>query len=311
MNFVGDTLGVRIPICTASGGQKNPQATAGRSGDCYVVWEDARGESSGDAGDIYLRHLRSDGTYGGVQDGVPVCTAPGRQYEPKVVPYGQGGALVVWSDRRNTDTAPDIYAQGFVDEVAVDVEDLAALRTDRGVCLSWRLSGYIEGELRGVRVFRADGEDPPYAERTVALLTPAPSMTFEDVGVDPGQAYWYRLGLVRLDGTETASQPIKIAIARDVSWRTVLAVSNGFGRDDEIEIRYRIARPNAHVCLRIYDVLGRRVKVLTEGLVGVGEYVHRWDRRDDAGTRVPRGVYLVRLTVDRQRLSDKVVLVRE
>jgi hypothetical protein len=44
-----------------------------------------------------------------VPNGVPVCTAAGDQSRPVIVADGQGGAYIVWEDRRGTD--PQIYAQ--------------------------------------------------------------------------------------------------------------------------------------------------------------------------------------------------------
>lgn len=44
-----------------------------------------------------------------VQDGVAVCTAAGDQSRPAIIPDGQGGAYIVWEDRRGSD--PQIYAQ--------------------------------------------------------------------------------------------------------------------------------------------------------------------------------------------------------
>lgn len=51
---------------------------------------------------------------------VPVCTAPGLQTSPKVVPDGTGGAIISWSDRRVPGIrtfAQHIMASGVVDPV--------------------------------------------------------------------------------------------------------------------------------------------------------------------------------------------------
>jgi len=45
-----------------------------------------------------------------IQDGVPLCTAPGSQQYPMTVSDGAGGAIVVWVDYRN-ESDGDIYAQ--------------------------------------------------------------------------------------------------------------------------------------------------------------------------------------------------------
>jgi hypothetical protein len=56
-------------------------------------------------------------------------------------------------------------------------------------------------------------------------------------------------------------------------------------------IRYALPR-GSHVVLEVYDVGGRRVRLLAEGDKGPGYHVTRWDGRDACGSRVGSGVYL-------------------
>jgi hypothetical protein len=44
-------------------------------------------------------------------NGVPVCTLPGSQQSPVIVPDGAGGAILAWGDYRGGSSTPDIYAQ--------------------------------------------------------------------------------------------------------------------------------------------------------------------------------------------------------
>jgi hypothetical protein len=53
------------------------------------------------------------------------------------------------------------------------------------------------------------------------------------------------------------------------------------------------------------------VRRLERGARSAGDHVRTWDRRDDAGARVARGVYIVQLTAGPDRLVRKLVLVRE
>ena len=52
--------------------------------------------------------------------------------------------------------------------------------------------------------------------------------------------------------------------------------------------------------LEIYDLSGRLVRRVYEGVDSVGEYSHAWDGRDDSNGLVPPGLYLYRLVVDVQ-----------
>jgi hypothetical protein len=60
------------------------------------------------------------------------------------------------------------------------------------------------------------------------------------------------------------------------------------------EIAFELATPMP-ARITIYDVTGRAVRTLIEGMVGVGRHDVRWDAYDTRGDRVPSGVYTYRL----------------
>jgi len=64
------------------------------------------------------------------------------------------------------------------------------------------------------------------------------------------------------------------------------------------------------VRLAVYDVTGRRVRVLVERTVAAGEHRQTWDGRDDTRSPVPSGVYFVRLDAGGRRDTRKLVVVR-
>jgi hypothetical protein len=48
--------------------------------------------------------------------------------------------------------------------------------------------------------------------------------------------------------------------------------------------------------LEVFDLAGRRVRVLASGTMTAGPHETRWDLRDASGSAVASGVYLARLT---------------
>ncbi len=66
-----------------------------------------------------------------------------------------------------------------------------------------------------------------------------------------------------------------------------------------------LATDAAQVSLRVYDVLGRRVRRLWEGPLGAGGHRFVWDGRDEAGKAVAAGVYVYQVTVDGQVAAKK------
>jgi hypothetical protein len=61
--------------------------------------------------------------------------------------------------------------------------------------------------------------------------------------------------------------------------------------------------------LVVYDVLGRQVKILMNGIVRAGTHSVQWDGRDSRGTPVGSGVYLYRLAAGLDRPSTKKMIV--
>ena len=53
------------------------------------------------------------------------------------------------------------------------------------------------------------------------------------------------------------------------------------------------------LALAVFDISGRRIRELAgPALFDAGSHTLRWDGRDAAGTRVPPGLYLLKLTAE-------------
>jgi hypothetical protein len=94
-----------------------------------------------------------------------------------------------------------------------------------------------------------------------------------------------------------------------VPLRTLLRVPdpNPFGAT--AMLRYEIRRAG-NVELAIYDVGGRRRRVLATGWQEAGRYARGWDGRDAVGRPVADGVYFVRLRADGRLLTEKLIRMR-
>lgn len=76
--------------------------------------------------------------------------------------------------------------------------------------------------------------------------------------------------------------------------------------DAETMIGYRVAQHD-RVELAIFDMLGRRVRTLVSSMHGSGVYTEKWDGNDDAGERLPAGVYTCRMQAGTFVQSRKLV----
>ncbi|TLY31122.1 MAG: T9SS type A sorting domain-containing protein [Ignavibacteria bacterium] len=95
-----------LQLATSAGLQFYPQIISDEAGGAFIVWQDNR---LGLDYDIFAQRISPDGISLWVPNGALVCNALGHQYNPQIIPDGQGGVLIVWQDKRSGDF--DIYAQ--------------------------------------------------------------------------------------------------------------------------------------------------------------------------------------------------------
>ena len=86
------------------------------------------------------------------------------------------------------------------------------------------------------------------------------------------------------------------AVARPAQYRLGDSYPNPF--NPAVVIPLDLATDAAGVSLRVYDVLGRRVRQVWQGPLGAGSHRFTWDGRDEAGKAVAAGVYLYQVEVE-------------
>jgi hypothetical protein len=75
------------------------------------------------------------------------------------------------------------------------------------------------------------------------------------------------------------------------------------------EIIYHVGL-KGQVSLNLYNVEGKLVRTLADGLKPSGSYAAIWDGRNDDGIMVPPGLYLCRLSVGKLTATRKLLLLR-
>lgn len=135
-------------------------------------------------------------------------------------------------------------------------------------------------------------------------LARMPSVTFRT----PEQNTWYELPEPAL-----AASRIKFYIGAGVEeWRAVPAgVRPVSATPNPVTVRTTLRfglASESPVRARLFDRDGRTVRTLADGRLPAGEHALAWDRRDDAGARVPAGVYLLRLEAGAGIGSVKLVV---
>jgi hypothetical protein len=106
----------------------------------------------------------------------------------------------------------------------------------------------------------------------------------------------------------------------DIGWFPQLVSVPGRGRDglaflygpnpatDGGTLRFRLPQ-SQKVELSLYDLAGRRVARLADGVLDAGDHALRWNRTDDAGHKVAAGIYRARLRTGGEEQTLSVVLI--
>ncbi|UCG43072.1 MAG: T9SS type A sorting domain-containing protein, partial [candidate division WOR-3 bacterium] len=66
----------------------------------------------------------------------------------------------------------------------------------------------------------------------------------------------------------------------------------------------------AEVSLQVFDASGRVVRTLISGRRAAGTYTTTWNGKDDAGRKLARGIYFVRLKTLSEMTKTKTILAR-
>jgi len=113
---------------------------------------------------------------------------------------------------------------------------------------------------------------------------------------------------IRVVGARRPAAPAD-ALAAEVVLELSLtgAVPNPFG--DATTVQFALPR-KGRTRLEVFDLGGRRVRVLAEGEREPGRYTIRWDGRDAAGRRVAAGVYVLRLDAAGALLTRRVARIQ-
>jgi hypothetical protein len=219
---------------------------------------------------------------------------------------------------RATTTAFSEFLLGSNDPdnpLPVELVSFRGTATAQGVQLTWQTATELNNAGFEVRRKTA-GEDFV----TIASYRFDPSLrgkgttsstttySFVDATVEAGKTYTYRLRSVDYDGTiHDYAQTVSVEVREPVQARVYeYALEQNYPNpfNPTTTIRYSL-KETGKVSVRVYDVMGREVKVLVDGVQGAGEYSVVMD-----ATGLSSGVYVYQLRVGGLLLTRKMVLAK-
>ncbi len=131
---------------------------------------------------------------------------------------------------------------------------------------------------------------------------------FVDPTVQEGMVYSYRLEAGSGSGLALETNGIEVPVSRPNLYQNH---PNPFNPATTISFTVP-GGEGARECvlLAVYDVTGKRVKTLVNGVVSGGRYDITWDGRNDNGCRVSSGVYFSQFRMKGYKATKKMILLR-
>jgi hypothetical protein len=165
-----------------------------------------------------------------------------------------------------------------------------------------------EPDLANYRLYR--GTSSTFVPGPANLVGAPTDTAYVDAAAAP---YYYKLTAIDVHGNESPATLVlpSGALAVDGALPSQLAFAAPAPNPARGATMLRFSLPrDASVRLALYDVSGRRVRMLAQGAQPAGEHTAPWDLRDDAGRAVGAGLYFARFEAEGRTFTQRVMTLR-
>lgn len=230
-------------------------------------------------GRVLLQRLLADGSRpaGWPAAGLEACTAAGNEGEPKLA-CDDGVTTVVWRDERDGEFEADIYAARFL--------------ADGSRAGGWPAAGLAVGQAAGIQ------RSPVIAPRLYGGV----AIAWSD-GRSLGTSGWDIWG-------QTVSAQGRLDVDGTPAPRTLeLAFEGPQPARGEARFRLGLSSPG-RVTAEVYDLAGRRLARLADGVLAAGWHTLAWSGREEAGGGSGPGVRFLRVRTEAGERTLRFVTLR-
>ncbi len=189
----------------------------------------------------------------------------------------------------------DAALQLLKKSIGIDLKYFRAAGLDDRVRLAWDCES---GAYAGFNIYREGGGAASAADAgrrrlNAALITGRTPFSFEDRDVVAAATYKYWLevipntGKAEMFGPASATPGVKLAYG--------FALEPSYPNPSTAEAHIRFSLPvgvSGDYAITIYDLAGRKVRTVAAAPASPGRHEVTWNLADDAGRKVPPGVYL-------------------
>ena len=186
---------------------------------------------------------------------------------------------------------------------------LSADIIEDGVMLNWLAP--LDDDFAYHNVYRSD----VMSEESAMVFTTVDSF-YVDTEVDPSTNYEYWVTAVDHSGNESnGSNTVQISptgLSTDADLvPDVYALGQNYPNPFNPSTQIRYALPEqSQVVLTVYDMLGRKVRTLVNGVQDAGYRTVMWNATSDVGTPVSAGMYIYTIRADEFYQVKKMILLK-
>lgn len=261
--------------------------------------------------DVSRDMITPDDAYRIKTGGVAYDEERGLLFITEVKAYDHRPAVHVWKIEPNVSgNTPPSSPQGL---------HIFEYEAGGGIGLRWNPGS--DADLAGYRLYR---REVTFEGIAISQYEPVTTGTlseteFYDADADPKKYWHYTATSLDLSGMESArSSPV---LYDPEHWLGLDLVAVSFPNPARIsggvQISFRLgsetesAAPPEHASMTVYDIHGRRIKLLYSGNMTPGRVrTVRWDGTDQQGRELSAGIYYYRLVTPTQSLQQSVVFLR-
>lgn len=182
-----------------------------------------------------------------------------------------------------------------------------------GIVLNWQTESEVNS--LGFHIWRSEDVKTNFSKITTEIIKSQGNSSqpheyhYTDRDVREGILYWYKIEELSTNGESTFFGPISITGVDAIP--TDYGLSHNYPNPFNPETSFYFDLPkDSKVTIKVYTLLGKVVKNLVDENRTSGRYRVTWQGLDEAGQKVPSGIYFLRMEANDFRQMRKMTVIR-
>lgn len=183
------------------------------------------------------------------------------------------------------------------------------LKSEKAVLLEWKTNSELNNFIWQVQRKGLEDHDFEVIAEIAGQLNTAhqTNYSFKDSQIEYGDSYTYRLIDISVTGHKKVHDPLSISISKPENFMLLGNYPNPFNPASHIEL---YVSSDNYFEVSVYNLQGQNIRNLVDGMLKKGLHKMIWDGKNISGQDVASGTYFIEAKSGRQKITNKIVLVR-